>query len=106
MNDRRISRALYWANGVILILVVVWMGWITASTIDTQRAVARFNENQITYVQAQNDNQICTQYDLTVAVRYLVVSVRKIGTSLGLPVEDIRPEDIRLPDVEGIDCDP
>ncbi len=93
MNDRRIRATLYWANAVLIVLLVLWMGWITARQIETGTAVAEFNENQIIYVQQQNDRQLCAQHDILVALRTFM-------RTLGLPTDNIR-----VPDTEGINCD-
>jgi hypothetical protein len=92
MKDLTIRRALSWINVIVILFLVLWMSLITASVLSTQAAVAEFNENQIVYVQQQNEAQLCAQADI-------VEAVRLIGLRLGLPVDDIV-----VPDVEGLSC--
>lgn len=92
MSDSKLRSALYVANTVLIIAVIVTLGVLTASVVNAGRQVAEFNERQVLIVQEQNDLQLCTQHDITTAVR-------KIGRKLGLPVDDITP-----PNVEAIDC--
>lgn len=86
------SRTLYWLNLITIVLVLVLMGWQTASVLQTQQALEEFNQRQILIVRDQNYLQICAHHDTLVAVR-------KIGLSLGLPVDDLQ-----APDVEGLNC--
>ncbi len=58
----------------------------------TSTSVAELNKNQVSIVQQQNDAQICTQHDI-------IIAVRQIARSLGLPSDDII-----VPDVSGLDC--
>lgn len=92
MRDLPLRRILYVANTILIVAVIVTLGVLTASVIEAGRQVQEFNERQVTIVQEQNDLQLCTQHDLTIAVK-------KIGRKLGLPVDDITP-----PNVEAIDC--
>lgn len=92
MNDRRIRAILYWGNGLLIVLVIFWMGLLTTTVLSTAKTVAAVNERQIEAVKVQNEIQLCAQHDI-------VQAVKQIGIRLGLPVEDIIP-----PDVEGMDC--
>lgn len=58
----------------------------------TLRQISEINQRQIQAVQQQNNTQLCAQHDI-------VIAVRQIGVKLGLPVDDIR-----IPDVEGLNC--
>jgi hypothetical protein len=93
VKDSRVRAILSWVNVVVIVGVILWMSAITASTLQTQATVAEFNENQIIYVQQQNDRQLCAQHDILVALRTFM-------RTLGLPTDNIR-----VPDTEGIDCD-
>ncbi len=93
MSEGHARRVLYWANTLLIVAVIVTLGVLTSSVIRAGRAVQEFNERQVGVVQQQNDLQLCTQHDLTIAVR-------KIGRKLGLPVDDIA-----VPGVETIDCE-
>ncbi len=79
MNTRR---TLYAANTALIALVLGTLVYLTVTVVDASNSVKQFNEQQVRYVQDQNDLQLCTQHDITIAVR-------KIGRKLGLPVEDI-----------------
>lgn len=93
MEPGRLRRALYLANTVLIVVVIFTLGALTASVLDASRQVQEFNEQQVRIVQDQNSLQICTQHDLTIAVR-------KIGRKLGLPVDDIT-----VPRVEASHCE-
>lgn len=92
-DDRILSRraldALYITQIVANILV---LGIIVAMLVVGAQRLSDIQTQQITIVQQQNDAQICTQHDI-------IISVRQIARSLGLPTEDIV-----VPDVEGLNC--
>ncbi len=90
MNTRRV---LYSANTLLIALVLGTLVYLTVTVVDASNSVKEFNEQQVRYVQNQNDLQLCTQHDLTIAVR-------KIGRKLGLPVDDIS-----VPKVQEEHCD-
>lgn len=92
MNDRRVRSLLYWANAAVLVMVVLWMGWITARTIEADVRSKEFARIQLEFVTEQNEDQLC-------GLRTTLIAVRKIGLRLGLPVQDIE-----LPNVEGFAC--
>jgi hypothetical protein len=94
VNERALGRVFYWLNGAMIIALLLWMGWFTARTIAEQQRDAAFREAQIDYIQQQNNAQLCAQHDI-------ILAVRKTNRSLGLPVDQIRP-----PDIEGIECAP
>lgn len=73
------------ANIVVLCLVV-------ALLIFQASQVAKLNETQLEAVKQQNIAQICNQYNI-------LAGTRRIGRSLGLPVQGIV-----LPDTTGLDC--
>jgi hypothetical protein len=79
-------------NMVMVVLVVLWLAVITQQVLLSTSRISDINSRQIATVQRQNDAQLCAQHDI-------IVSVRKIGSKLGLPVEDIT-----VPDVTGLDC--
>jgi hypothetical protein len=86
-------------NWTMIVFVVLWLAVITQQVIlstsrnaDTAKQIGEINQRQIETVREQNNAQLCAQHDI-------VIAVRKIGTKLGLPVEDIVP-----PNVDGIDC--
>ncbi len=87
-----VRRALYVANTALIALVLGTLVYLTVTVVDASNSVKTFNEQQVRYVQDQNDLQLCTQHDLTIAVR-------KIGRKLGLPVDDIT-----VPNVEDVPC--
>lgn len=93
MKTSQLRQFLYLANTVMICVVLLALTYLTFSVVEASRHVKEFNEQQVNIVQQQNDLQLCTQHDLTIAVR-------KIGRKLGLPVDDIS-----IPSVEEIPCD-
>lgn len=93
MKTSQLRQFLYLANTVMICVVLLALTYLTFSVVEASRHVKEFNEQQVNIVQQQNDLQLCTQHDLTIAVR-------KIGRKLGLPVDDIS-----IPNVEEIPCD-
>jgi hypothetical protein len=78
---------------LVAVAAVVAFVVVTYFSIATFQAVGEFNRRQIEVVKAQNDVQICAQYEITLAVR-------EVARRLGLPWKDIA-----LPSVGGIDCE-
>lgn len=76
----------------LAIFAMVAFGLTSFMVIKTNQTVSEINENQIHYVQAQNDAQLCAQHDI-------VLAVKSIGHKLGLPVNDIP-----VPSIEGLAC--
>lgn len=88
----RLRRWLYLSNSVLIVVVLGTLIYLTASVLEASNDVQHFTEQQVEIIQDQNDLQLCTQHDITIAIR-------KIGRKLGLPVDDIT-----VPHVEEIDC--
>lgn len=89
----RLRRWLYLSNSVLIVVVLGTLIYLTASVLEASNDVQHFTEQQVQIIQAQNDLQLCTQHDITIAIR-------KIGRKLGLPVDDIT-----VPIVREIPCE-
>lgn len=79
--------------GVLVVVVVIFLGFVAAQVYTQTGKLNQIQLNQIQFVQAQNDAQLCAQEDI-------IRAVKGIGRKLGLPVGDIHP-----PDTEGINCE-
>lgn len=77
---------------LVYALVIVFLLGQLAFTVQTFHQLVDFQQQQIVYIQKQNDLQLCAQHDI-------IVATRKIGQKLGLPVRDIM-----VPSVEGLNC--
>lgn len=76
------------------VVIILWLGFLTSRVFLATEQIRKFAEQQLTQVQVQNEQQLCVQHDI-------ILAVRQIGTKLGLDVSDIR-----FPSVRGLPCAP
>ncbi len=87
--SRRMLDFLFLIQIVVNIVVLALLGGLQY---DATQTLADVQMRQVQQAQVVQADALCNQ-------REMLVAIRKIGLKLGLPVEDIR-----LPDVEGLDC--